>query len=71
MPVAGIIALHFAHNARDTSRALWHELRLLLRPERLRKLRGQQAEVRHQLRLLAGEFDRVRPRTHTFAHTGM
>jgi 1-acyl-sn-glycerol-3-phosphate acyltransferase len=56
MPFAGIATLHFAWRVRQAGRAWWHELKMILQPRELRRLRMQQAELRRKLRHLRDEF---------------
>ncbi len=67
MPFLGLRALLFVRVARRELPALWHECRLLLKPERLRELSRHQLEVRHQLRLLSSEYAQIRARSESFA----
>ncbi|MSU63935.1 MAG: hypothetical protein EXS31_16335 [Pedosphaera sp.] len=66
MPLAGVRALLFVRAVRTTIPVLWHECRLLLRPRRLHELRRQQLDVRHQLRLIAGDYAKIHARGETF-----
>lgn len=67
MPLAGLRAMFFVRAARTTIPAFWYEGRLLLRRRRLRELRRGLLEVRHQLRLMAGDYAKIQPRGETFA----
>jgi 1-acyl-sn-glycerol-3-phosphate acyltransferase len=49
MPLAGIFALTYAHRAKGICRSWWNQLRVLLRPARLRALREEQSHVRSAL----------------------
>jgi len=56
MPLCGIAALHYAWRLRTAGRAWWHELKMLVRPKQLRRLRFEQAELRRKLLRLREEF---------------
>jgi len=56
MPLCGIAALHYAWRMRVVGRAWWSEIKMLTRPENLRRLREQQARLRVQLGRLRDEF---------------
>lgn len=56
MPLAGIAALHYAWRIRHAGRAWWHELKMLMQPEQLRRLRAEQARLRRQLAQLREEY---------------
>lgn len=66
MPFAGVRALFYVRAVLTTIPTLYHECRLLLRPERLRALRLQHLELRHQLRLLSKEYEKISGRDETF-----
>lgn len=56
MPFAGVAALHYAWRLRVAGRILWHELRMLCQPTRLRHLRQSHVNVRKQLERLREEL---------------
>ncbi len=61
MPLAGMLALSYAHRARDISRNWWRQLRALVRPGQLRELRAEQGTLRDKLREFVGEYARAFP----------
>jgi hypothetical protein len=62
MPFAGLRALYFLRAARTTIPTLWHEVRMLSRAQRLHELRRAYLDLRHQLRLFASDYAKVRGR---------
>lgn len=62
MPVAGLRALFFLRAARRTIPTLWHEVRMFARAERLHELRRGYLDLRHELRLFASDYAKVRGR---------
>jgi 1-acyl-sn-glycerol-3-phosphate acyltransferase len=56
MPFCGLAALHYSWRARLIGRAWWSEIKMLLRPDALRRLREQQVRLRLQLAHLRSEF---------------
>jgi 1-acyl-sn-glycerol-3-phosphate acyltransferase len=56
MPFAGMAALHFIWGARRARRAFWQEVKALLRPKPLRRLRFEQGELRRRLRRMREEY---------------
>lgn len=59
MPWAGIFALSYWRQARDTSRAWRQEIRMLFRQADLEKLRRTQVELGEKLRGMAEEYQRA------------
>ena len=56
MPFSGVVALHFVWGARRARRAWWQEVKMILRPRELRRLRMERAGLRRKLQQLRGEF---------------
>lgn len=56
MPFAGVAALHYAWYMRHAGHAWWHEIKMLLHPVQLRRLRFEQAELRRRLQHLREEY---------------
>jgi hypothetical protein len=52
MPLAGVAALHYAWRARQAWRAWRQELKMLARPEQLRRLRTEEVRLRRELKQL-------------------
>jgi 1-acyl-sn-glycerol-3-phosphate acyltransferase len=61
MPLAGIFALTYAHRSRDICLNWLQQMRLIIRPGRLRELRAEQGMLREKLRGFVGEFAREFP----------
>src|SRR5688572_6894229 len=61
MPLAGMLALTYAHRARDISRNWLQQVRVLIRPGQLRELRAEQRALRVRLREFVGEYARAFP----------
>lgn len=56
MPFCGVAALHYTWRLRTAGRAWWHELKMFAQPQRLRRLRSAQVELRRKLQRLRQEF---------------
>lgn len=62
MPFAGIFALHYWGQARNTGVLWWHQIQALLRRGELDALRAEQTELRETLKTVADEYQAVAPR---------
>jgi 1-acyl-sn-glycerol-3-phosphate acyltransferase len=69
MPLAGVAALHYFWRARHAGRAWWQELKMILQPARLRRLRVAQINLRRQLEQLRAEYQ-ARPAGTSAVATG-
>ncbi|MBC8869497.1 MAG: 1-acyl-sn-glycerol-3-phosphate acyltransferase [Planctomycetes bacterium] len=64
-PFFGLIAVYYCRKARQTSRLLWHQLRVTVRRGTLKRLRQQEADLRERLKELAEEYAKISPRPET------
>lgn len=64
-PFFGVIAIHYWRRARQTAQLLWHQVRVTVRRDTLKRLRGQESELRDRLEELAEEYAKVSPRPET------
>ena len=61
MPLAGVLALTYAHRARDICRNWWQQMRIIFRAGQLNNLRAEQAGLREMLREFVAEYIRAFP----------
>jgi hypothetical protein len=59
MPHLGILALAYWRGARQAASLAWHELRFLLRRDRLKQLRAERHELQGVLSALAADYESV------------
>lgn len=56
MPFCGVAALHYAWRIRNAGRVCWQELRVILNPAGLRRLRSDHAKLQKEIRALRDEY---------------
>lgn len=56
MPLCGIAALHYTWRLRHAGRAWWQELKMVMQPKALRRLRSEQLALRRKLEQLREQY---------------
>lgn len=56
MPFAGVAAFHYGWRVRQTGRAWWQELKMVMQPAQLRQLRVEQVNLRRQLEQMRADY---------------
>ena len=62
-PFVGVLAMYYWREARQTISIMYHQLRVLLGPSRLKQLKQQLWQLREQLGELADEFNAAHPKS--------